>query len=131
MNYRWIYFGLAALAVAVAATGALMSRGGEATSLPDPIEAVYPGPDDAVIRQTVIEVDLRVGFEADIYVDGFLVPPSEVSFVEGTAVYRWAPSPASLYLTEWRPGPHEVRVVWRSISGPFETGEFSWSFRVQ
>lgn len=131
MNYRWIYIGLAALAIAVAAVGALLSRGGEAISLPEPIQAVFPGPNDAVIRQTVIEIDLEVGFEADIYVDGFLVPPSETSFVEGTAVYRWAPSPSSLYLSEWSPGTHEVTVVWRSISGQFRTGEFSWTFRVQ
>lgn len=131
MRYRWIYIGLGALAVAVIAMGALLARSGDPAALPDAIESVFPRPNDSVIRQTVVEVDLRVGYAADIYVDGFLVPSTEVSIVDGTNVYRWSPSPTSVYLAEWSPGTHTVRVVWRSIVGSPEAGEFSWEFRVQ
>ena len=131
MKYRWIYLGLGALAVAVTAAGALLARSGEPTQLPAAIESVFPRPNDAVIRQTVIEVDLRIGYSADIYVDGFLIPSTEVTFIEGTGVTRWSPSPTSVYLAEWSPGRHTVRVVWRSVTGESEAGEFSWEFRVQ
>ncbi len=131
MKYRWIYLGLGALALAVVVVGIAMSRGGEPNPLPGPIESVFPRPNDTVIQQVGIEVDLATGYEADIYVDGFLVPSTEVRVVPGTGVYHWAPSPTSVYMSAWVPGDHRVRVVWRNSVGVAEAGEFSWVFRVQ
>jgi hypothetical protein len=51
-------------------------------------------------------------------------------FVEGTGVYRWAPSPANPTITEWSPGQHTVRVVWDKVSGFPDPGEYEWTFRV-
>lgn len=128
MPYRFIYVGLGLLALAAAALGIALAREGEAIELPAPIEAVVPLPGDGVIRQTSVEVDLLVGYEADIYVDGF---PVDAAFVPGTAVYSWAPEPNSPVMTQWVPGDHTVRVEWRSISGTPDFGSFEWSFRVQ
>lgn len=131
VSYRLVYGGLAALAVAVVALGIALAPAGDPMELPAPIEAVFPLPGDSVIRQTVIEVDMAVGYEAQLTVDGFPVPPSEMGVVEATGVHRWSPSPASLFLAEWRPGLHTVEVQWRSVTGLPEVGSFSWSFRVQ
>ncbi|MFO7549679.1 MAG: hypothetical protein R6X29_12535 [Acidimicrobiia bacterium] len=131
MPYRWIYAGLGLLAVAAIALGVAFGRSGEPQPLPRPFEAVYPGPGDTVIRQTSIEVDLEFGYRAEIHVDGFRLPDSEVTFVEATGVYAWSPSPTSLYLDAWAPGEHVVRVVWVSTTGRVEAGEFEWRFRVQ
>lgn len=132
MNYRWIYAGLGLVAVAAIALGVAFGRSPEATPLPGPLEAVFPRPGDSVIRQTAIEVDLEFGYDAQIYVDGFLVPASEVSVIPATGVFSWSPSPNSLYLQEWSPGEHVVRVVWlRTAGGRAETGEYEWTFRVQ
>jgi hypothetical protein len=78
-----------------------------------------------------VEVDLEIGYEATLYVDGFPVPSGEVVFVAGTGVHRWAPSPTSLVLDVWEPGRHTIRVEWvRIVDAPL-TGSYEWSFRVQ
>jgi hypothetical protein len=129
--YRFIYIGLGALAVAVVALAFAFGKSGDPIELPGPVEAVFPLPGDAVLMQAFVEVDMQVGYTVDIYVDGFLVPEGEVNFVEATGVYRWAPSPASLYLDSWTPGEHTVRIVWDTVAGLPDRGEFTWTFRVQ
>jgi hypothetical protein len=126
-----IYLGLGALAVAVVALAMAFGGGGEPIELPEPVESVYPLPGDAVMMQGFIEVDMAVGYTVDIYVDGFLVPAHEVEVVEATGVFRWSPSPGSLYLQAWTPGEHTVRIVWDTVVGLADRGEFSWTFRVQ
>jgi hypothetical protein len=126
--YRFIYVGLGLLAVAVVALGIAFAQEGDAVELPDPIEAVSPLPGDSVIRQTSVEIDLAVGYVAEIFVDGF---PVEATFVEATGVYSWSPAPNSAVMNEWTPGDHTVRVEWRSISGSPDFGSFEWTFRVQ
>ncbi len=131
MQYRWIYAGLGLAVVAVIALGVAFSPEGEPIELSPPLEAVSPRPGDAVLRQAVIEVDLEVGYGLKMYVDGFLVPEDEVTFVEGTGVYRWAPRPGGAYLTEWTPGEHRVRIEWIRLYGLPDAGSFEWVFRVQ
>lgn len=126
MPYRWIYAGLALVGVAALALGILLSPEGETVELPGPIEAVYPEPGDLVPAQTAIEIDLEIGYEAEIRVDGW---PIDVELNEATGVYRWAPGPDSPSITEWVPGEHTVSIVWNTYSGLPDTGSFEWSFR--
>jgi hypothetical protein len=128
MPYRLLYIGLALLAVAAIALGVAFNRSGDELVLPEEIEAISPSPGDLVPPQTSVEVDLPVAYRADIYVDDWLV--TDVVFVEGTGVYRWSPSPQTASITEWTPGEHTVRVVWDTISGLPDPGEYEWSFRV-
>lgn len=128
MPYRLIYLGLGLLAVAAVIFGIVFSTNGEEVELPPPLEAVSPEPGHLVPIQTTVEVDLEVGYSADIYVDGWLM--ADTTFVEATGVYSWAPSPSNPTMTEWTPGEHTVRVVWDTINGMPQPGEFSWSFRV-
>ena len=131
MPYRWIYAGLGLLAVAVVALGVAFAPSGEPVELPEPVEAVSPHPGDAVLPQAVVEVDMAVGYQATLFVNGFPVPPSEVTVVEGTDVYRWAPSPNSLVMPQWPPGTQQVEVVWDTVTGLPDPGSFTWEFRVQ
>jgi hypothetical protein len=128
MRYRLIYLGLGLVAVAAIALGIAFNRSGEERVLPEQVEALSPQPGDLVPPQASVEIDLPVGYEADIYVDGWLVV--DAVFVEGTGVYRWAPSAQSPTITEWTPGEHTIRVVWDRISGLPDPGEFEWRFRV-
>lgn len=131
MSYRLIYVGLAALAVAAVALTVAFAPEGETTELPRPIEAVFPRPNERVIRQTTIDVDLEVGYEADIFVDGIQLPTGEVAYVEATGVYRWGPRIDSVLMTAWTPGDHTVRVDWERVVDTPSTGSFEWTFRVQ
>ncbi len=128
MPYRLIYLGLGLVAVAAIAFAFAFSKSGDELLLPDQIEAISPQPGDLVPPQAGVEVDLPVGYSADIYIDGWMV--LDAIFVEGTGVYRWAPSAANPTITEWSPGEHTVRVVWDTVSGLPDPGEFEWSFRV-
>ncbi len=128
MPYRFIYLGLALVAVAALAFAFVFGKSGEALVLPDQIEAISPLPGDLVPPQAAVEVDLPVGYTARIYIDGWLV--EDTVFVEGTGVYRWAPSSSNPTITEWTPGEHTIRVVWDTVRGLPDPGEFEWSFRV-
>ncbi|MGH8910931.1 MAG: hypothetical protein ACRDVD_00335 [Acidimicrobiia bacterium] len=127
MSYRLLYVGLGLLAVAAVALGVVFTQEGDPVELPPPIEAVSPDPGSTVIRQGTVEVDLEIGYEATIFVDG--VPIPDPSFVPGTGVYSWSPTPASAVMTEWTPGDHTVVVEWRRITGTPAVGSFEWSFR--
>lgn len=128
MPYRYIYIGLGMVAVAAVALGFALSDSGEPLALPEPIEAIYPEPGDMVTFQVGVEIDMKVGYSADIYVDGWLV--QDPVFVEGTGVYRWSPSPSNPTINEWTPGEHTIRVVFDTVNGLPDPGEFEWSFRV-
>lgn len=128
MPYRLIYIGLGLFAVAAIAFGLVFSTNGEAVELPEPIEDVSPAPGDLVPPQATLEIDLEVGYEAQITVDGW--PIDDAQFVEGTGVYRWAPSPSNPTIPEWTPGAHTVIVVYNTYSGLPDTGTFEWTFRV-
>lgn len=128
MPYRFIYIGLGLVAVAAIAFGIALNNAGDAVEYPPALEAVYPEPGDLVPIQTTVEVDLEVGYKADIYVDGWLV--EDTNYVEGTGVYRWAPSPTNPTINEWAPGEHTIRIVYDTLNGLPDIGEFEWSFRV-
>jgi hypothetical protein len=126
--YRLIYIGLALVGLAAIALGLALSREGEAVELPGPVESVSPQPGDLVPPQTTLEIDLEVGYDAAIFVDGW--PVTDATFVEATGVYRWAPGPSHPTIQEWFPGEHTVRIVYDTYSGLPDQGTFEWSFRV-
>lgn len=128
MSYRLIYIGLGLIGVAAVALGVVLSTEGDEVIFPEALEDVSPPPGSLVPPQAFIEVDLQVGYEATIFVDGF--PVNNATFVDATGVYRWAPSPTDPVLSEWSPGDHTVRVVWDTYTGLPDPGSFEWSFRV-
>lgn len=129
VSYRLTYIGLGLLVLAAVALGAVLVREGESIDLPAPIETVSPAPGSTAIRQATVEVDLEIGYQARIFIDGQPVP--DAAFVDATGVYSWAPHRNSAVLTEWTPGQHTIRVEWVRVSGTPDVGSFEWSFRVQ
>ena len=100
-----------------------------------PVESVEPAPGDLVPRQSVIEIDLEAGYRAELWVlmnasagTWQRVPDSEVTFVEGTGVHTWVPGPGRV-IEEWASGDHTLRVVWDTITGLPDIGEYEWTFR--
>ncbi len=128
MPYRLIYIGLGLLGLAALVLGIALSPEGDPIELPGPIEAISPEPGSLVPPQAALEIDLEVGYEATITVDGW--PIHDAQFVEATGVYRWAPSPTNPTISEWTPGEHTVSIVYNTYSGLPDTGSFEWTFRV-
>ena len=109
----------------------VFGRGGDPLTLPPPLEDVSPKPYDAVPMQSSLEVDLQVGYAARIYVNGYPIPESELSFAEGVGTYRWRPGSRSLLMNRWEVGEHTIRVEWEKTYGLPDVGDFTWTFRVQ
>ena len=128
MQYRLIYLGLALVGIAAIVFGIALSPEGDTVELPGPIESISPLPGDLVPLQTTVEIDLEVGYVADITIDGW--PVADATFVEATGVYRWAPTGSHPTIQEWTPGEHTVTIVWNTYSGLPDTGTFQWTFRV-
>lgn len=131
VRYRLIYLGLGLLTVATLSLCYVFGTGGDPLILPPPLEAVSPDPYDAVPMQSGLEVDLEIGYAARIYVNGYPIPESELSFAEGVGIYRWRPSTRSLLMDRWEVGEHTIRVEWEKTYGLPDVGEFTWTFRVQ
>lgn len=130
-HYRKIYLLLTAALAVVVVAALLLSVSGDETQVPAPLESIFPAPGDTVVRQTIIEVDLPVGYSMDLYVDGEWVPADEIGFTRSTGVYLWQPSPGGS-MEIWETGEHIIRVVWdRTAGGRPDPGEYEWVFRVQ
>jgi len=135
---RWIQ---AALVVAVLALVALAVSYGrldsspEVPSVPEVVESVEPAPGALVPRQSVIRVDLQSGYRAELWVlvnptagTWQRIPEAELTFVEGTGVYSWTPGVGQT-VEEWPSGEHTLRVVWDTLAGLPDVGEYQWTFR--
>jgi hypothetical protein len=118
-----------ALVALVAVVTLVLPESGDA-ALPEPLEEVFPLPDDVVVRQTVIQIDLPIGYEVTLTVDGTPIPDYEIGRIEETGLFTWQPGPGSIF-EMWEPGDHTVTVVWDRIEGGRpDPGEFTWGFRV-
>lgn len=129
-RYRLAYIGLTAALVAVIAGAIALSRSGEDMKLPPPLVAVSPEPGGAAIRQATIRVDTEPGYAIELVVDGEGVDPAEIVAIEGIGLFEWDPA-TSFAFDEWGPGTHTVRVTWDTLTGLPDTGQYSWSFRIQ
>jgi len=118
-----------ALGALIALTVLFLPSGAD-DGLPHPLESVFPLPGDAVVRQTVIEIDLPVGYVLDLEVDGTPIPTIEIGVTPATGVWVWQPAPGGI-IEQWEPGDHRVIARWnrRGAAGP-DPGEFGWTFRV-
>ena len=95
--------------------------------LPNAIENIYPLPYDQVPQQVSLEIDFPVGYELTLIVDNYIIPKEEIQYVEATGVYIWKPGPNKAFET-WGPGKHNVRIIWDTITGLPDYGEFEWEF---
>lgn len=99
-------------------------------SLPAPLDEVTPGPGAIVIAQTGIKVEIAVGYEVSLVIDGIPIPPDEIYAVAATGTFTWRPDPGGV-IAVLAPGEHTVEVSWdRPPPGRPDPGSFSWTFRV-
>ena len=83
----------------------------------------------------MIEVDLETGYRAELWIHTnptsgtwLRIPENELSYVEGTGVYTWVPGPSKV-VEQWTSGEHAIRVVWDTLTGLPDVGEYEWTFR--
>lgn len=94
---------------------------------PDALENIYPLPNDQVPQQASLEIDLPVAYRLVLIVDNYIIPESEIQYVDATGLYIWKPGPNKTFET-WKPGKHYVRITWDTVTGLPDYGEYSWEF---
>ena len=127
-TYRFIILLLTGLLALVITWGISFSQdNSEELVLPNSIENIYPLPYDQVPQQASLEIDLPVGYQLTLIVDNYIIPQSEIQYVEATGVYIWRPGPGKTFET-WNPGKHTVRISWDTTTGLPDFGEYEWEF---
>ena len=127
-TYRFIILLLTGLLALVITWGVTFAQdNNEELVLPGSLENIYPLPYDQVPQQVSLEIDLPVGYELTLVVDNYIIPSSEILYIEGTGVYVWKPGPNKTFEV-WNPGKHEIKITWSRVTGLPDVGEFSWTF---
>jgi hypothetical protein len=129
-RYR-ITYTLLGLALAAVAIGAVVfAPSGRPSEVPDVLESYSPIGGSTVLRQIDLEIDLPVGYEIVLVVDGVAIPNSEIKSVPQTGKFTWRPGPTTI-IPDWSVGLHTVWLRWDRGSGLPDPGEWIWTFRVQ
>ncbi|MAB95737.1 MAG: hypothetical protein CL496_00725 [Actinobacteria bacterium] len=127
-TYRICILLLTALLFLVIAWGvSFYQDNDEELILPDALENIYPLPNDQVPQQASLEIDLPVAYRLVLIVDNYIIPESEIQYVDATGLYIWKPGPNKTFET-WKPGKHYVRITWDTVTGLPDYGEYSWEF---
>mgnify|MGYP001454904310 CR=1 FL=1 len=103
---------------------------GREFQLPEAVDSISPGHDATVQHQIDLIIDMAVGYEIELFVDGILIPRKEIVFSVSTGRHLWSPNSNSTF-TEWTNGLHSVQVKYERMTGLADAGSFSWIFRVQ
>ena len=127
-TYRLIILSLTGLLIFTIYLGmSFYQQNNDSFVLPTPLENIYPLPNDQVPQQVSLEIDLPVGYELTLIVDNYIIPGSEIQYVEATGVYIWKPRVNGTF-EQWSPGSHLIRISWDTISGLPDYGEYEWTF---
>ena len=129
-RYRILFMVLGLALALVVVFAVVWAPGGREFELPEAVESIAPGNGDTVLRQIDLVIDMQVGYDIELFVDGRLIPPSEISHTEATGRYVWAPGPGQTF-EEWSLGTHSVGITYERLSGRVDVGNLSWVFRVQ
>lgn len=129
-RFRLVVLGLGLLLIAVIAIAVGFSPSGSEVEIPDQIESLLPGPNQAFAPQVGLEIDMLAGYDIDLYVDGQLVFDGEIDRIEPTGQFFWTPQEGQV-IEVWSPGTHSVRITWDRTVGLPDPGSFEWSFRIQ
>ena len=129
-RYRVIFLALGIALALVVVFAVVWAPGGQGFELPDAVESITPFDGETVLRQIDLRIDMAVGYDIELFVDGVKIPDGEITVTEATGRRVWAPGPSKTF-TEWTLGTHSVGITYERISGRVDVGTLSWVFRVQ
>lgn len=126
---RLIVISLLALAAALMAVAVTVYLGNpSSTDLPVAIQSVAPEPGSNVLSQSDVEVDLAVGYTADLEINGVPIPEEELFRVEALNSLRYEPGVGKV-IPQLLPDSNCVRVsYWLIAQGPQDSTIYTWCF---
>jgi len=124
--------------------------GSDAQGVKNPaIERLIPGPDDLVLRQSEVGIDLATGYTGQLIIDGQALPTEEVvasssptpGTVDRILVTRFDRAENTLLyqpldvqgapIKEFDPGRHTITArFWKLTEGEDTAHQYTWAFRV-
>ena len=132
-RYRWLIGGLVAAAAIVLAVGVAVTDLNKPDDTPqsEVVERYVPKPDDEVLRQAELGIDLASGYEGTLTVNGVEIPEDELRRVppqnevyftpgEGKAVERLLAGRNCVTATVWRSAEGDDTPNKRDLSWCFE-----------
>ena len=132
-RYRWLVGGLLAAAAIALGVGIAVTDLNKADDTPssEVVERFIPNPDDEVLRQAELGIDLAIGYEGTLAVNGVEIPEDELRRVEpenqvfftpgeGKAVERLTAGRNCVTATVWRSAEGDNTPNKRDISWCFE-----------
>lgn len=129
-RYRVMFLGLGVALILVVVFAVVFAPGGGEFELPRAVESISPGNGATVQRQIGLTIDMEVGYEIELFVDGVAIPRAEIGYSVQTGRYTWSPGVDKTF-PEWSPGTHSIGITYQRLSGEIDAGQLSWVFRVQ
>ena len=101
---------------------------GTGTELPVAIQEVVPSPGSNVLSQTDVEVDLAVGYTAEIDINGVEIPEDQLFRVDALNKLSYQPG-AGKVVPRLLPDQNCVRVFyWLIATGDQDRQSYTWCF---
>jgi len=131
-RYRLLVGGLAVLAVVAAVVGFLATDADhpDKDARTDVVERFVPKPDDEVVRQFELGVDLAPGYDGTLTVNGVPIPVKEQRRVPEQNEVYFTPGEGKS-VERLNAGPNCVAAtVWKAADGPGTANDqtFTWCF---
>lgn len=119
------------LAIALAAVVALTRLDSGGSQANDSIiESLIPGPNDKVLQQSPVGVDLLSGWDASLLIDGRVIPDDQLTKTLELGQISFQPGPGK-ELEFLPPGQNCATVTyWQRATGPDQSFNRSWCFTV-
>ena len=126
---RLIILGLLSVAAVLFGIAVILTRANPSSlDLPVAIQAVSPEAGSNVLSQTTIEVDLAVGYTAELEVNGLTIPENELFRIEALNQLSFRPG-VNQSVTNLLPDQNCIRVFyWLIAEGPLDQEQFTWCF---
>ena len=94
------------------------------------IEQLEPAPDNKVLQQSTVGIDLAPGYEASLTLNGTPLPDDELTVVPQLSQYRYTPGAGKTFETLPTGNNCIVATYWQTALGPTQSSTRSWCFTV-
>jgi len=118
-----------ALAAALSAVAVIVYQSNpRSTDLPVAIQSVAPEPGSNVLSQTDVSVDLAVGYDAELEINGIVIPEDELFRAEALNLLSFEPRDGKI-IDDLQADRNCVRVFyWLIAQGRDNSTTFTWCF---
>jgi len=125
---KYLAFVMIGLAVAVGATAVMLRTGGGGPAVADVIEELVPAPNDEVLAQNPVSIDLIAGYTARLQINGVDIPESQLRRVEALNQVTFQPDEGKVIEALRADVNCATAFYWPLALGEEAGSPFTWCF---